>query len=63
MISDPTVDRDAWEQAEHAHCQCGARLLPMLPPWQGSLCATCGQNPDGCACRDRCCESCGWCPT
>jgi hypothetical protein len=63
MISDPTVDRDAWEMDDHEHCRCGARLLPVPPPWPGKLCAGCGHIHDDCPCRDGCCESCGWGPT
>lgn len=63
MISDPATDRDAWEQAEHAHCRCGSRLLPLDPPWKGPICGGCGHVPLTCACRDTCCESCGWGPT
>ena len=63
MISDPVLDRDAWDTEAHEHCRCGARLLPMQASWRGPICAACGHIVMDCRCRDGCCESCGWGPS
>jgi hypothetical protein len=63
MIQHPDFLTTDWDAEAHEHCRCGARLLPMLAPWPGKLCAACGHIDHQCPCRDRCCESCGWGPS
>lgn len=63
MISHPALGRDAWDTADHEHCRCGARILPIETPWNERLCLECGLGEPFCRCPAGCCESCGLGPT